>query len=86
MNNWCQISDKVFTYLLQRHTQDAQYGCVDAAYYLTKSEQIKNALRRIEQGEYCYYLESGEAIGIACLLVRSIAEYCTEVITIVGIK
>lgn len=41
--------------------------------------KIQQSLERIRQGDYGYCLESGEPIGIARLLARPTAEYCTEV-------
>lgn len=44
--------------------------------------KIDAARQRIRSHEYCYCLESGEPIGIARLLIRPTAEYCTEIKTI----
>lgn len=41
--------------------------------------KIEKALKRIRRGEYGYCLETGEAIGIARLLIRPTAEYCADV-------
>ncbi len=41
--------------------------------------KIDAARRRIQTGEYGYCLETGEPIGIARLLIRPTAEYCTDV-------
>lgn len=40
---------------------------------------IDMALERIRTGDYGYCLVSGESIGIARLLIRPTAEYCTEI-------
>ncbi len=39
--------------------------------------KIRQSLERISAGTYGYCLESGEPIGIARLLVRPTAEYCS---------
>ncbi|MCX4188914.1 TraR/DksA family transcriptional regulator [Methylophaga sp. OBS3] len=44
--------------------------------------KIDAARQRIRSHEYGYCLESGEPIGIARLLIRPTAEYCTEIKTI----
>ena len=41
--------------------------------------KIQQSLERIRLEEYGYCLESGEPIGVARLLARPTAEYCTEV-------
>lgn len=41
--------------------------------------KIDAALVRIQTGEYGYCLSSGDPIGLARLLVRPTAEYCTEI-------
>ncbi len=41
--------------------------------------KIQQSLERIRLGTYGYCLESDEPIGIARLLARPTAEYCTEV-------
>ena len=48
--------------------------------------KITEALERIRLKEYGYCLESGEAIGVARLLARPTAEYCTEVKVLNEIK
>ncbi len=44
--------------------------------------KIDAARQRIRQGDYGYCLQTGEAIGLARLLIRPTAEYCADVITI----
>lgn len=44
--------------------------------------KIDAARQRIRSGEYGYCLQTGEPIGIARLLIRPTAEYCTDVKTI----
>ena len=41
--------------------------------------KIRQSLERIREGSYGYCIESDEPIGIARLLARPTAEYCTEV-------
>ena len=48
--------------------------------------KIQQSLERIRLGEYGYCMESGEPIGIARLLARPTAEYCTEVKTLKEMK
>ena len=40
--------------------------------------KIDAARQRIRSGEYGYCLQTGEPIGIARLLIRPTAEYCTD--------
>jgi RNA polymerase-binding transcription factor len=44
--------------------------------------KIDAARQRIRSGEYGYCLQTGEPIGIARLLIRPTAEYCTDAKTI----
>lgn len=44
--------------------------------------KIDAARQRIRNGEYGYCLQTGEPIGIARLLIRPTAEYCTDAKTI----
>lgn len=44
--------------------------------------KIDAARQRIRNGEYGYCRQTGEPIGIARLLIRPTAEYCTDVKTI----
>ena len=48
--------------------------------------KIDAARQRIRNGEYGYCLQTGEPIGIARLLIRPTAEYCTDVKTINELK
>lgn len=44
--------------------------------------KIDSARQRIGSGDYGYCLQTGEPIGIARLLIRPTAEYCTDIKTI----
>ena len=44
--------------------------------------KIDSARQRIRSGDYGYCLQSGEPIGIARLLIRPTAEYCTDIKTL----
>ena len=48
--------------------------------------KIDAARQRIRNREYGYCLQTGEPIGIARLLIRPTAEYCTDVKTINELK
>lgn len=48
--------------------------------------KIDAARQRIRNGVYGYCLQTGEPIGIARLLIRPTAEYCTDVKTINELK